>query len=282
MDEHNVNEQIQAGLALFANKQRELEALAAHIEQEKLQLVAQQQQTPMSFPMVNPYLAMGAQQQLPFAQPAPALQQQPMEQVALAEPNPQPAPQPPQATPSTSMESLVSDVRMLARGLDEHATKFNAALENVMTTMNDISRRLVLLEGGQTSSPTFDEVIEATPQMPAKPEPEPVVDEPSVAVDDDLELAQRVDLLSLNVQQLTKIVDMVLDQQLKTNEYQRELLDFLSAQFGHSPNAESKTEPAGALETPYVASTTAAVVDDRSDDAVAKKSKKHKRKKKKR
>jgi|GEM_PF-561230 len=290
MDEQNVNQHIEAGLALFANKQRELQALAAHVEQEKAQLLAMQQ-APMPFPMVNPYLAMGGQQQMPFSQQAVPPQQPLPEQSAPAEMQQPVTPQPPHtAAPSpmttSSTSSLEADVRMLARGLDQQAANFNAALERVMSTLNDFSRRLVLLEGGQSSSPTFEEVFDTAPTAtiaaeaaPAAveevaPAPEPPV--PAHIVDNDV-LAKRVDLLSINVQRLTKLVDMVLEQQLRTNEHLQELLDFLSAQFGYS--AREKAEPAVVLETPYVASTAADVVDVNPADTAPKKSNKHKKNK---
>ena len=292
MDEHNVNEQIQAGLALFANKQRELEALAAHVEQEKAQVLALKQQTPMSYPMVNPYLAM-SQQQLPYASPAIAQQQVTPEMEAPVESQP-PAVAPPMSHPqhpapsSSSTSSLEADVHMLARGLDQHAENFNAALESVMSTLNDITRRLVLLEGGQSSPPTFDEVFEATSstQSPViEPAPQVVVCEPAPTPPpgvDTVALAERVDLLSIHVHKLTKLVDSVLEQQRRTNDLQRDLLEFLGAQFNY--DAKERAKPAVVLETPYVASTTADVVNDGapSTPTSSKKSKKHKRKKKKR
>jgi len=203
MDAQSVNQQIQDGLALFAAKQRELEMLAAHIEQEKAQMLAMQQ-TPVMYPPMNPYLGM-AQQPLP--QPTPSAPQE----APVVEPTPQ---------PTTSLES---DIRMLARGLDQQTEKFNAAMDAITSMTNDICARLSALEAKEATAPNTPVVDEPTTPDPVElPQLEEATPEPSVV--------DRLDMLTLRVDRLADAVEKLVHQQTATNDMLADVIAVLRTQ----------------------------------------------------
>ena len=283
MDTPPFDENIRNGLAQLGAKQRELEAYAYQLEQQRMQLeqeraqFAMQQQVPQ-MPMVNPYAAM---QQMPLMQPT-AVQPMPAEPQPAApqQPPPQVEPSDGALSSSTTTEMPKSDAQFLAAAIDQQATQFNAALEQVVTTMNEFGQRLTLLEGGKPSSPTFDEVFDhPEPTTPAAAEPviEPTPPAKVTDGEDRVErLAQRVEVLADRVERLADVVERLAVNQEKTNLLLEEVVGLLRKQAEPDDDDEAVV-----LEMPTQVRVGTGVVV-KPPAATKTKKKKHKRKKKKR
>jgi len=286
VDAPEINEHINNGLAQIGAKQRELEAYAYQLQQQQLQLdqeraqfAAMQQQMPQQYAMVNPYF--GGFQQQPVMQP-----QVPASSSMTPEPQQAVAPQPQQAPlqqgPVTSSPMPKSDAQFLAAAMDQQTAQLNAAMETMMTTMNDFGRRLQVLEG-DTRSPSFEEVFEPTQETVEVPAPI-VIDVAEEGTDGDRidRLSKRVDVLAERVERLADIVEDLVVQQCKTNTLLEEVAGLLRQQVHDDVHPKDAPGPGVILEMPTAAPSVASDVVTETTPTPKLKKGKSKRKKRKR
>jgi len=287
VDTPEINEHINNGLAQIGAKQRELEAYAYQLQQQQLQLdqeraqfAAMQQQMPQQYTMVNPYFG-GFQQQPVMQQQVPASSSMTPEPQQAVAPQPQQAPL--QQGPVTSSPTPKSDAQFLAAAMDKQTAQFNAAMETMMTTMNDFGRRLQVLEGGSVPSPSFEEVFEPTPETVEVPAPVVIdVAEESNEGDRIDQLSKRVDVLAERVERLADVVEDLVVQQRKTNSLLEEVVGLLRQQVRDDVHPDDEAEPAVVLEMPTAAPSVAGDVVTETTPTPKLKKGKSKRKKRKR